>query len=250
MQIKVMSFNLRISVEGDGINYFPNRKERVLACIREEAPDVIGFQEAGDDARVFLREALSDQYVVLGCGRNKVYRGESTPIAYRKDRFELIGLTTRFLSDTPNVPGSRYENSDQSSCARLFVHAELSAGGSEGTFHFINTHLDHKGREARLLGMKQILSYAEGLSGSLVLTGDMNARPEEDCICFAKESGLSDTAEHVTHTFHGFGKLEKDCRIDYIFTNAPFENGRRVEDAPVDGVYISDHHPMVADVEI
>ena len=66
----------------------------------------------------------------------------------------------------------------------------------------------------------------------------------------AKESGLSDTAEHVTHTFHGFGKLEKDCRIDYIFTNAPFENGRRVEDAPVDGVYISDHHPMVADVEI
>lgn len=244
-----MTFNLRIPVEADGVNYFPNRKERILACIREEAPDIIGFQEAGDDSRAFLRDSLSKDYAIVGCGRRKDYRGESTPIAYRKDRLELVNLSTRFLSDTPNVPGSRYQNSDQSGCPRLFVDAELSAEGSETTFHFINTHLDHKGREARLLGMKQILSYAETCAGALILTGDMNAHPEEACIAAAKEWGLSDTAEQVTHTFHNFGKVS-ECRIDYIFTNAPFENGRCVADAPVDGVYISDHYPMVADVEI
>ncbi len=249
MKIKVMTFNLRIPVMADGDNYFFNRKERILACIKEEKPDVIGFQEAGDDSRAFLREVLSEDYVLVGCGRHKGYRGESTPIAYRRARFELVNLTTRFLSDMPTVPGSRYENSDQSSCPRLFVDAELSCEGVESTFHFINTHLDHKGREARLLGMKQILAYAEGLSGALILMGDMNARPEEACITFVKEWGLSDAAADVTHTFHGFGKVE-ECRIDYIFTNAPFENGRRVEDTPVNGVYLSDHYPMVADVEI
>jgi endonuclease/exonuclease/phosphatase family metal-dependent hydrolase len=244
-----MTFNLRITASGDGINCFPYRKERILACIREENPDLIGFQEAGDDARAFLREALTPEYTVLGCGRAKDYRGESCIVAFRTDLFEPIGLTTRFLSDTPTVPGSRYRESDQSTCPRLFVHLELSAKDSQ-PFHFINTHLDHKGRGARALGMAQILSYAESLEGVVFLTGDMNARPDEECILHAKEWGLRDTTEGITHTFHGFGTVEKDCKIDYIFTNGGFEPARRVEDVPVDGVYISDHYPVVAMVEI
>ncbi|MBR2354186.1 MAG: endonuclease/exonuclease/phosphatase family protein [Clostridia bacterium] len=252
MNIKVMTFNLRVPAESDGVNYFPNRKERILSCIAKEDPDLIGFQEASDEGRALLRDALSDRYVLLGCGRQKGYRGESTPIAYRKDLFELVNLSTRFLSDTPTVPGSRYANSDQSVCPRLFVHAELSAEGGAGTVHFINTHLDHKGRESRFLGMKQILDYAEGMEGPVILTGDMNARPDEACISLAKERGLSDTTEEILHTFHGFGKFteEEKYKIDYIFTNAPFEKARRVDDEPVDGVYISDHHTVVATVEI
>ncbi len=247
--IKVMTFNLRVTAKSDGINCFPCRKERILTCLEKESPDLIGFQEAGDDARFFLREALSDRYVVLGCGRNGNYRGESCLIAYRKDSFELVNFSTRFLSDTPTVPGSRYENSDQSRCPRLFAHAELS--GEEGTvFHFINTHLDHKGVEARSLGMKQILAYARELSGTVILTGDMNARPKEECILLAKEAGLCDTTEEISHTFHGFGAHTEGVKIDYIFTNAPFEKGRRVEDLPVDGVYISDHYPLTSSVEI
>ena len=250
MQIKIMTFNLRVPATGDGINFFPNRKERILASIADENPDVIGFQEATDEVREFLREGLSEHYVVLGCGRQKGYRGESTPIAYRKGLFELVNLTSLFLSDTPTVPGSRYKNSDQSVCPRMFIHAELSPTGSEGTFHFINTHLDHKGREARLLGMKQVLSYKEGLKGTVVLTGDMNALPTEECIVYAKENGLKDTAEELTHTFHGFGVYHENCRIDYILTDAEVVESHRVEDTPVEGIYISDHYPVVATLEI
>lgn len=250
MELKIMTFNLRIRAESDGINCFPYRCERILSCIKEEAPDLIGFQEAGDDGRDMLRQALADRYVLVGCGRNKEYRGESTPIAYRKDRFELVNLTTRFLSDTPTLPGSRYKESDQSSCPRLFVHAELSPAGEEGTFHFINTHLDHKGVGARTLGMKQITDYADGLTGTVLLTGDMNARPDEACIRLAKERGLRETTEEITHTFHGFGKFTENYKIDYIFTNGDFSNAQRVEDVPVNGVYISDHYPLTATVKV
>ena len=250
MKIKVMTFNLRVSVQGDGINYFPHRKDRILQCIEEEAPDLIGFQEARDDERKLLRHALADHYIFLGCGRCEGYRGESSPIAYRKDLFELVNLTTRFLSDTPTLPNTRYENSDQSKYPRMFIHAELSANGADGTFHFLNTHLDHIGKEARLLGMKQILSHASDLSGPLILTGDMNALPDEACITLATESGLADTTQSITHTFHGFGKFHENFKIDYIFTNAPFEPARRIEDTPMEGVYISDHHPVVAIIEI
>ena len=175
----------------------------------------------------------------------KNYRGESCLVAYRKDRFELVNFTTRFLSDTPTVAGSRYENSDQSKCPRLFAHAELSAEGEE-TFHFINTHLDHKGAGARTLGMKQILAYAEELSGKMILTGDMNAKPDEECIRLAKAAGLQDTTAEISHTFHGFGRVTENCKIDYIFTDADFSDAKRVEDEAENGVYISDHYPLTA----
>lgn len=249
MKIKVMTFNLRVTAEVDGINCFPYRKDRILSCIEAENPDIIGFQEAGDDARTFLRKELSPRYTVLGCGRAKDYRGESCIVAFRTDLFEPIGLVTKFLSDTPDVPGSRYTDSDQSSCPRLFVHVELSAKDS-APFHFINTHLDHKGRGARARGMDQILSYARWLDGTVILTGDMNALPDEECIVNAVAGGLRDTTAGISHTFHGFGRILEGCKIDYVFTNGEAEPAKRVEDEPVNGVYISDHHPVVTVVEI
>ena len=45
MELKVMSFNLRTDTPKDGINAFSERYPRVLEVIRNEKPDLIGFQE-------------------------------------------------------------------------------------------------------------------------------------------------------------------------------------------------------------
>ena len=82
-EIKVMSCNLRYRTEKDGANCFDYRFPKLLAMIRKEAPDVIGFQEATDEMRKALTDGLTD-YVLLGHGREKNYMGEGTPIAYRK----------------------------------------------------------------------------------------------------------------------------------------------------------------------
>ena len=117
---KVMSFNLRIEAGIDGINHLDNRKGNILDVINREAPDLIGFQEVRDGTRAWLRDNLTD-YMVVGCGRLEDYRGESTPIAFRKDKFELVSLETFWLSSTPNIPASVYAGSDQSGCPRMAV---------------------------------------------------------------------------------------------------------------------------------
>ena len=251
MNFKVMTFNLRFRTESDGINIFDNRESRVLETIKNEAPDLIGFQEATDYQRQFLRTALSDTYTVLGCGRYKDYRGESPCIAYRTDAFELVKYDTFWLSDTPSVPGSKYEGIDQSQCPRYTAYALLSPNGSEECISFFNTHLDHRGELARIKGMEQTFDVIRSLGGKFVLTGDMNDFPDSKCISVATSlDGVCEATADITHTFHNYGRIEKDYKIDYIFTNGRPISAHAVEDIPVDGIYISDHFPLCAEIEI
>ena len=249
MKIKVMTFNLRTDTQGDGINYFPNRTGRILEVIQKEKPDLIGFQEAREMARSLLRDNLCDDYVVLGCGRLEHYSGEGCSLAFRKDRFELVNYESRMLSSTPSIPASRFEGSDQSQYPRMYLHAELQPIGDFATIHFFNTHLDHRGEVAKLLGMSQILQHISDCRGEFVLTGDMNSKPDSQAIAMARAfAGRTEATEPLTSTFHSFGKM-KGNKIDYIFTNATPTTCYRVEDEGIDGVYITDHYVICAEIE-
>ena len=251
MKLKVMTFNLRYRTEKDGINCFDNREPRVLEVIKNEAPALIGFQEATDYQRDFLRRELSEEYVVLGCGRKANYRGEAPCLAYRRDMFELVKYDTFWLSDTPSVAGSRYESLDQSACARTTVYAVLSPNDYDGCIAFFNTHLDHIGEKARIAGMKQTAEVIKQVGGKFVLTGDMNDVPDSECIAVAKAiEGAVDATKRIKRTFHNFGRKKEDFKIDYIITNGRAIDAYAVEDIPVEGVYISDHYPVCAHIEL
>jgi endonuclease/exonuclease/phosphatase family metal-dependent hydrolase len=252
MKLKIMSFNIRCKNGGDGINEFENREPKVLEAIRNEAPDLIGFQEVTDVQRDFLSKNLSNDYILLGCGRRQNYYGEGVSIAFKRDLFELVSFETFWLSDTPDLPGSRYESSDQSTCCRLTVHAELIAKELSAPIHFFNTHLDHQGPGARLLGMRDIIKKIANIKGCYALTGDFNAlpnSPEITEILNAEKICAHDATSNLTHTFHGFGKFDRDYKIDYIFTNCPSGDSYIVEANTDDGIYISDHHPICAKIE-
>ena len=60
----------------------------------------------------WLKENLNEYYVI-GCGRGANLRDEQMSIAYRRDRINLISMETWWLSQTPYVPGSRYEEQRQ-----------------------------------------------------------------------------------------------------------------------------------------
>jgi hypothetical protein len=129
-KIKVITFNLRVAVKVDGVNYFDNRLPRIIEFLKAEQPDVVGFQEVNAHMKELLNQNIED-YVLVGCGREKDYNGESALIGYRKDKFELIKFENFWLSATPDVPGSRY-GFDQSVCPRITSAALLKArsGGS------------------------------------------------------------------------------------------------------------------------
>ena len=252
-QLKIMSFNLRVDNTGDGINSFTNRFDRVVEVLEKEKPDLIGFQEVTDGMRARLRDHLPG-YTVQGCGRGKNYHGESMLIAYRKDVVELISLENIWLSPTPNVPGSTY-GGDQSGCPRMFTAALIKHNDVSLPFYFINTHLDHVGKDARYLGAMQLVQYISAHREYFVLTGDFNATPEAREIKLITDAlahrGAVDCTADLGGTFHNFGRLLPDStvKIDYIFTDALCTGSYVVEDIPVDGQYYSDHNAVCAMIE-
>ena len=253
--IKVMSFNMRMNTPVDGINAFPNRRARILACLKAEAPDVIGFQEITPDMRDWLIEALPNHYLI-GCGRDANYGGEAPVIAFRKDTMTLISCDTVVLSNTPTVFGTRYDGLDQSSCPRTYVRALLKHRDVDEPFYAYNVHTDHKGAIARLLACNQLLQDITSHGRKFFLTGDFNAfpdAPEIKMMTACKTRAIADATATLETSFHHYGTRTTPAKIDYIFTDAatPVTAVARVEDAPAEGEpYISDHYPIYIVAEL
>ncbi len=251
-QLKIFTFNIRVCVD-KGQNDFELRKHRIAELINTEKPDIVGFQEATGMMRSELAKML-DGYYVLGCGRESDYSGESAAVAYRIDKFELISLDNFWLSATPRIPASRY-GEDQSKCPRITTALLLSLKHSAKPFWFINTHLDHIGSTARLLGVTQLMQYISEKREPCILAGDFNAGPaskEIRAISANEHLRLVDCTSGIDGTFHDYGKMEKMAKIDYIFTNMPCDITKSFafcDEAP-DGTYYSDHLPVCAFIEV
>ncbi|MBQ4574377.1 MAG: endonuclease/exonuclease/phosphatase family protein [Clostridia bacterium] len=255
MQIQIVTYNLRMDNPGDGEQRFTYRTDFIKRKILSEKPDVIGFQEVLPHMRRWLIENL-EGYTVVGYGRGPVYDDESNCIAYRTDKFELFGLHQFWLSPTPYTPGSRYEI--QSQCPRICTIAMLCPIGSATPFRVYNTHLDHISDEARVKGLEFILARITEDNTAFrcpyLLTGDFNALPHHTPIRAALEYSdfpMEDITAEITGSFHGYGTVDRDNKIDYIFTDAgtPFEDVRLWDDR--DGIlYLSDHYPISAKVTL
>src|SRR5512138_3465563 len=144
--LTVMSYNIRYDNPGDGRNAWPNRKDRLIQLIRDESPDLIGLQEA-------LHHQLTDilngveGYAMVGVGRDDgKQKGEYSAILYRTSAFELRDENTFWLSETPEVPGSK---SWDAAITRVVTWARFRDIKSKKVFFAFNTHFDHMGKEAR-----------------------------------------------------------------------------------------------------
>ena len=251
MLLKVMTFNLRIDLPADGINAFSNRTEKIRRMLLSESPDIIGTQEVNESMLAWAEQALGDKYISVGTGRQKDFSGEGARIFYDFKKFALLRLETKWLSETPDVPESRY-SVDQSACPRVYTLAEFVDRKTRTVFRVINVHLDHKGEAAKLCGAVQLMQRIAAENASFpmktVLTGDFNALPDSPTVKTVR-AHLSDLTENLAGTFHGFGRLSPQDRrkIDYIFSDAPAaKNACLVPDEPQDGVYVSDHFPVCA----
>ncbi|MBE6602155.1 MAG: hypothetical protein E7637_06620 [Ruminococcaceae bacterium] len=255
IKLKIMTFNLRVRSERDGINIFDNRRDKILDVIRREEPDVIGFQEATDLMSDWLKEVLTDYYV-LGHGRGKNYHGEGTPIAYRKDRFDLHGFSEKWMSFAPDVPASCFTGLDQSSCPRVLVCAELIHKDASRPFAFFNIHTDHRGEQARVAECVLLAQKLIETPYPFVVTGDFNALPDSASIQMLlstnEQTGIVDATSKIVGSFHGFRGDVANHKIDYIFTNMENDpdSAYAVLDDDGDGCYYSDHNALCAVVTL
>lgn len=255
-EYKIMSFNMRTDCSSDGINSFAGRRGFIAEKLAEYSPDIIGCQEVRPHMYDWMIENLSEYYVVGG-GRGSDRGDEAVCIAFKKNRFYLCDCQTFWLSATPDLPGSRYSG-DQSACPRICTWATLKPRDGK-SFRFYNVHTDHVGSVARVLASNQVLQkISENNQRSFMktfVTGDFNAGPEDLCIKTMKEykgTPLVDLSEDSGLTFHAFGqRFDENIKIDYIFADADTKcTDFKVCRDEREGVYLSDHYPIMATVEL
>ena len=247
--LKIMSFNMRMDTPVDGEKRFLYRKDGIAKMINRESPDIIGFQEITDAMRDWIVDTLTDYYTV-GVGREANYSGESSLIAYKKDRMFLLSADTVMLSHSPTVFGSRYDGTDQSVCPRVYTKVCLKHRFIAEPFFVYNVHTDHRGQLARILATTQLLQDVSSHQRKVFITGDFNADPDSAEIKMMTESGarrLKDATKDLGGTFHDYGRAEQRRKIDYVFADVDTEviTAVRIPDEPKEGEnYLSDHNPI------
>ena len=249
--MRFVTFNLRYDNQWDGENRFCFRQPLILRVIEAEKPDVICFQEVLPHMAAWLKKNLKDYYII-GCPRGERLDGEQVSVAFRKEGYQLLEMSSFWLSETPAVPGSRYP--DQSDCPRTCTDAVLLEEAGGQVFRVMNTHLDHVGKEARERGLRQILRRAETEAffrhAPVILAGDFNAEPDSEEMALLTEShDLVQITREIGGTWHNFGREERPKQIDYIVLRGHVIcDGIRKWTQQENGVWLSDHYPVCADL--
>ncbi len=247
-ELKVMSYNIRLGSGKDGTNSWPLRYMSTYEMLKDQAPDVFGVQEALDYQVLFIEKECG--YEGVGVGRDDgKSKGEHMSIFWNKKTVSMLKWGTFWLSETPEKPSMGWD----AACMRTATWALMKCKKTGEKFFFVNTHLDHKGKEAQHNGLMLVIDRIAEINPDgypMVLTGDFNITPDNSAILALDEKMQSarKIAEKTDNlgTYNGWGK--KDLVIDYIYvkgfsscleyqTVTKKYNGKK---------FVSDHYPIFA----
>ena len=248
-KINIMTYNIRLDTEADGINMWENRKEGVLSLIKEESVDILGIQEGLPSQIEYLSKEL-DGYSMIGEGRDGRNNGEYSAIYYRNKKMNLIETETFWLSETPEMPSIGWD----AAINRIVTLGIFKIKKSKKELIVYNTHFDHIGKIAREKSVGVILNHIKEndfQNRPLIVMGDFNLSPEDLPIeLLSKE--LNDSfklypVKNPVGTFNGFDLDSKLLdRIDYIFTkNIKITNYKHLNKKLPSGLWPSDHLPIL-----
>ena len=253
--LRVMSFNCRVSTLFDLHNTWGLRKGLLVDTIRNFRPDLLGTQELLAGQADYLREQL-DGYSFVGVGRDDGKRGgEMCGVFFRADKFDKLDSGSFWLSESPSVPGSKGWGAF---FPRLVTWVKLQPRDGGTTFCWFNTHLDAFSSRARLNGAKllklRMASIAHGMP--VLVTGDFNADAGSDPYKeLTRASVLTDTFRAANTgvvkgdgTRHAFRGGRGGPRIDWILASS---GDFRTIDADINHtrsgiMFPSDHFPVTA----
>ena len=247
--MKIVTFNLRCAWRGDGINSFIHRAGLIYEKIMAERPSVIAFQEVITASLEVLKRLLPE-YEFFGGMRTEQYDGEGLYTALRKEDTTLLGGEVFWLSPTPYIAGSRFE--EQSIFPRVGIYTRVLCKQTGEVLSIFNLHLDYLSTEAAKKGLACTVAYIREHRGYVdadkaLILGDFNVTPDSPALSpLREEAWLYDATEGITTTFHAFGN-RRDVKIDYIFLSEAMR-GRVTAVAPWQdehaGIYLSDHCPV------
>ena len=260
--LNIMSFNIRYNNPEDSLNAWPHRIDKVSSQILFHEAHIVGVQEALHSQMQDLDRALL-KYKYVGVGREDgKEKGEYSAIFYDTIRLQVLQTQTFWLSETPQVAGSKGWDA---ALSRIVTWAKFRDKKTKKEFYLFNTHFDHRGQVARTESSKLLLKYANQIAGSIpyIVTGDFNANPNQEPIQLLVNPKdplhLIDTkaisaSPHYgpSGTFNGFQSKETgDLPIDHIFIkNAVKVLQHATLSETWAGRFSSDHFPVLARVVV
>lgn len=251
-----MTYNLRFDNERD-LNTWSSRRPLLAELVTRSAPTVLGTQEGLRHQLDELSAALPEHYRWVGSSRGSIASDEHCAVFYDTRRLEVVDLTERWFSTTPEVRGSISWGSNP----RLMTAVTFRERGNGDEFLVINTHLDHRSVQARRFAADYLLAYvrAEAAGRPVVVMGDFNTAARVSAVyrrlC---DTPLVDTFEAQPlggadrPTFNNYQPPPRvGHRIDWILVSPEVQvSTSTVNVTDFDGRYPSDHLPVEAVVQL
>jgi endonuclease/exonuclease/phosphatase family metal-dependent hydrolase len=260
--IKVMSYNVRYGTAKDGENVWDQRKDFMAEVIHGINPDLLGTQETLNFQRDFLAKALPS-HQVQGVGRDDgKEKGEMTAMFWRTERFEKMDGGHFWLSEKPDEPGSMSWDTSLTRMAS-WLRLKDKANPAAKPIFWLNTHLDHRGKIARVEAAKLIRERLKtlGKDCSLIVTGDFNSgegsdpyralfgtnEGEESPVLDSLRVAQPTRAENEGTTTPFVSTLNTGARIDWIGVSRDWKVVTATIERPDRaGRTASDHFPVTA----
>lgn len=249
--VRVMTYNLRYA--DDLYGSVRVRSKLIAKIIESYMPDSFGVQEATARWLNALKKEIGAYYDCVYTFRDVGEGAETAAVFYLKDKYSLKASGTIWLSDTPDVVGSKFEDSN---CTRICTWAVLENKETGKAYSHINTHLDHIGDHARAKQAKILCKKVRELledCDTLVCTGDFNTGESsivyKEMLTTLRDSKYSAEKSEKGATFHDYGRVEGVTEpIDYVFItdNVKVSTYKIIRNTPR-GMYPSDHYGISVD---
>jgi endonuclease/exonuclease/phosphatase family metal-dependent hydrolase len=253
-ELGVATFNVRYDNPADTLRWADRHRE-VAAAVA--GFDLIGFQEVLphqlDDLRADLPHLAS-----FGTGREADGSGEASPVFWNPGRLDFLGGEVRWLAPDWNVPGTLGWTATLPRVATVCSFYDRHSGRM---LRVISTHWCHESDEARR-GSAGLIAGWTGWDEDAVaiVLGDLNAPAEaqevQELMEFADLKDVYAVAKYRCRpaygTFSTFlpAHLAAAPRIDHILVRGARVNWTCADEHIKWGVYISDHLPVHAILEI
>jgi endonuclease/exonuclease/phosphatase family metal-dependent hydrolase len=264
--IIVMTCNLRTPKAADATKHeaWTDRKDFCIATIKNQHPDLIGFQECSKIQFDDLKAAFPD-FITFGVNGESALSDDPYEVIFASPRFAMITGASYWLSETPYIPGSK--SWDNSKHPRVVNWMRLQDKASGVQFRILNTHFDQKGQVAREHSAEMVVNDAEAFPPDYpqIFTGDLNSDGKNPALAILQAGGWIDTwaklygPQEPGFTAHDFlgdkfvakGKLGHAGKIDWIFCRGEITPvwSKIIRDQQ-NGIYPSDHYFVAADLKV
>jgi endonuclease/exonuclease/phosphatase family metal-dependent hydrolase len=255
-ELHVMSFNLRFA-SNTPPNSWPERRPVMRELLRREQPHLIGTQEGLYEQLRDIERDLGRDYDSIGLGRDGGSHGEAMQIYYDEDRLDPLEYDHYWLSDTPEVMGSKTWGG---CCPRMVTWIRFLDRRTGRQFYAVNSHFEAfdavaRANSAALVLQRMPVEFDPTLP--VVFTADFNEPARAGLTVYDRlvtNGPFNDTwveadrRSRLFATFHGYRPLVPDGdRIDWILTTPGITTRfAKINTFERGGQFPSDHLPVQA----